>query len=350
MNRVAKSLGLVVMFAATVTAAGSRWTEEDFDDRPVAAFPIDLTDDLGRRSTVIGVPRRYQFEEGDTLHDVARHFGLGINEVQDAMPEVEVWLPPTGEARYFPTWWVLPESDYQGVIINVPEMRLYYFPTKQKGTRTVITYPVGLGRDEWQTPVGRFKVSEKTVNPRWVIPDSILEERIREKGRHERFIPGGHPENPLGRYRMRLSLPLFGIHGTNIPWGVGMKVSHGCIRLYPEDIARLYPIVPVGTPGEIVYQPVKIGSRQGRVYAEIHRSIYEEDFDYWGAARDLLRNRGWEEAVDWGILTDAIERKSGVPVRISGGFGIEASPPPTGLFQAHTVEQGVLGEAPSRKD
>jgi L,D-transpeptidase ErfK/SrfK len=332
-------------------AAGSRWTEADFRPRPLVAYPFQPSSDLAENLTVIGTPRRYQFRRGDTLYDVARHFGLGINEVQDALPDIDVWLPPEGESRHFPTWWVLPESDYQGIVINIPEMRLYYFlPRKRNEPPTVITYPVGLGRDEWQTPLGRFRVGEKTVNPTWVIPESIREERIREKGRYEKVIPGGHPDNPLGRYRIRTSLPMYGIHGTNIPWGVGMKVSHGCIRLYPEDIEQLFPLVATGTPGEIVYQPVKIGARQGRIYVEVHRAIYDEDFDYWGAARQLLRNKGWENYVDWGMLAAAIERKSGVPTRISGGFGITPSEPPPGLFQAHIPRANPRGEPPIKKD
>ena len=293
------------------------WKETDFEPRPVVAYPFSPGRNGSDISTVIGTPHPYAIEKGDTLYDVARHLGLGINEVQGAFPDVDVWLPPEGETLRFPTWWILPESSYQGVVVNIPEMRLYYFPVTRGGEPTVITYPVGLGPDEWQTPTGRFKIAEKTVNPTWVIPESIREERIREKGRYEKLIPGGAPDNPLGRFRMRLTLPLYGIHGTNNAWGVGMQVSHGCVPLYPEDIERLFPIVPVGAPGEFVYQPVKVGERQGRIYIEVHRDIYGNGFDYWNEASALLRDKGWEDHVDWGKVATAIEQKSGMPTRIS---------------------------------
>ena len=314
-----RRIAIVIVVVSLVAAASvSAWDESDFPPRPVAAYGFSL--DGADPSTVIGEPRSYTFTKGDTLYDVARHLGLGINEVTEAFPALDVWLPPEGETLGFPTWWVLPDSDYRGVVVNVPEMRLYYFPPHEKGElRTVITYPVGLGRDEWRTPTGKFRVTEKTTDPKWVVPESIRAEHIRERGDARYMIPGGAPDNPLGRYRIRLSLPLYGIHGTNIPWGVGMEVSHGCIRLYPEDIERLFAVVPVGVPGEIVYEPVKIGTRDGDVFAEVHPDIYETGFDYLAAAKERLRAKGWESVVELGLLLDALTEKSGVPVRISVG-------------------------------
>jgi L,D-transpeptidase ErfK/SrfK len=309
------ALGALVL--ALTARAAPCWEEADFPPRPVVAYVFSPQ---GKDvNTVIGEPRSYTFARGDTLYDVARHLGLGINEVTEAYPDVDVWLPPEGDSLAFPTWWVLPESDDEGVVVNIPEMRLYYFPSARKGMHTVITYPVGLGRDEWRTPTGRFKVTEKTVNPKWVIPASIREEHMRERQDGRRLIEGGAADNPLGHYRIRLSLPLYGIHGTNIPWGVGMEVSHGCIRLYPEDIERLFTVVPTGAPGEIVYEPVKIGARDGDVYVEAHSDIYETGYDYLTAAKELLRAKNWENVVDWGILTEALQQKRGVPTRISVG-------------------------------
>ncbi|MGH7898195.1 MAG: L,D-transpeptidase family protein [Candidatus Binatia bacterium] len=311
-------------FLLAAWGAAFAWQESDFPPRPVVAYVLSL--DPKDLNTVVGEPRSYTVSSGDTLYDIARHLGLGINEVTDAYPYLDVWLPPEGETFAFPTTWVLPSSDYQGIVVNVPEMRLYYFrPTKGKdNVRTVVTYPVGLGRDDWQTPTGRFKVTEKTVDPTWVIPASIREEHIRERGDPRELIPGGDPENPLGRYRLRLSLPLYGIHGTNIPWGVGMEVSHGCVRLYPEDIERLFSIVPNGSPGEFVYQPVKIGARDGDIYAEVHRDIYETGIDYMTEARNVLRDKGWEDFVDWGRLADALSEKGGTPIRVSEGRPLQS--------------------------
>jgi L,D-transpeptidase ErfK/SrfK len=315
-----------LLLLAILAGEARGWQESDFPPRPVVGYPFSVGS-TGELATVIGLARSYTFQKGDTLYDVARHLGLGINEVIQAFPDLDVWLPTEGMTLRFPTWWILPDSDYQGVVINIPEMRLYYFPPhRDSDPSTVITYAVGLGRDDWRTPIGRFKVREKTVNPEWVIPDSIREERIREKGRHEKVIRGGDPDNPLGRYRLRLTLPLYGIHGTNIAWGVGMQVSHGCVRLYPEDIDRLFPMVPIGTAGEFVYQPVKIGARQGRVYIEVHPDIYNLGSDFWNEAREQLRERGWESYVDWGLVADALDRRSGVPTRISHGRPLSGIP------------------------
>ena len=314
-----RSIAVVIAAGLLVGAASvSAWEESDFPPRPLAAFSfIPAGPDP---STLIGEPRSYTFAKGDTLYDVARHLGLGINEVTEAFPDLDVWLPPEGETLAFPTWWVLPDSNYEGVVVNIPEMRLYYFPPHLKGgLRTAITYPVGLGRDEWRTPTGKFKVTEKTVNPKWVVPESIRAEHIRDRGDDRNMIPGGAPDNPLGHYRIRLSLPLYGIHGTNIPWGVGMEVSHGCIRLYPEDIERLFTIVPVGAPGEIVYQPVKIGTRDGDVFVEVHPDIYDTGFDYLAGAKERLHAKGLENAIELNLLVDALTEKSGTPVRVSVG-------------------------------
>jgi L,D-transpeptidase ErfK/SrfK len=213
---------------------------------------------------------------------------------------------------------VLPQGDAKGVIINIPEMRLYYFHERRKGGPLLVsTFPVGLGRDDWRTPRGKFKVIGKTKDPTWVIPESIREERIREKGRYEKMIPGGSPDNPLGKYRFELNMPGYRIHGTNIPWGVGMQVSHGCIRLYPEDIEQLFPMVPTGTPGEFAYQPVKIGARDGRIYAEVHPDIYTLTPGLFSEARRILTELGWMEWVDAKRLQRAVEEQSGVPLDVT---------------------------------
>ena len=307
---------LIAILLGAPEAVGA-WQEGDFPPRPVMTYFFSLNAD--DPSTLIGEPRRYTFAKGDTLYDVARHLGLGFNEITEAFPALDVWLPPVGDTLEFPTSWILPESDYQGIVVNIPEMRAYYFPKRGSRWQTVITYAVGLGRDDWQTPTGKFRVTEKTVDPEWIVPDSIRAEHIRERGDARKTISGGDPGNPLGHYRMRLSLPLYGIHGTNVPWGVGMRVSHGCVRLYPEDIKPLFMIVPVGTPGEFVYQPVKIGARDGDIYIEVHPDIYERGFDYMGEAERTLGNRNWSALVDWRLLTAALQEKRGVPTLVSEG-------------------------------
>lgn len=222
-----------------------------------------------------------------------------------------------------PTFWVLPKSGYEGIVVNIPEMRLYYFPPLEKGlsNRIVITLPVGLGREDWPTPRTKFTVRGKTVNPTWVLPESIRRERIQEKGWSETMIPGGSPDNPLGKYRFELTFPAaigsYAIHGTNNPWAVGRLVTHGCVRLYPEDIEQFFDLVRVGSPGEFVYQPVKIGMLYGKVYLEVHEDIYNLVPDLWGEAQKVIGESGWEHMVDQSLVRTALMEKSGVPIDVT---------------------------------
>ncbi len=319
-------LAVAALLAACVPAALARvWTEQDFLDKPYLKGPLVAipSDDLATERTVIGATSFHQAQKGDTFLDVARYYGLGYNEMVDANPGVDAWVPPPGQAILLPTEWVLPQAEYRGVVVNIPEMRLYYFHPRHGSDDPLLvsTYPVGLGRDDWRTPEGKFKIRGKTVNPTWNIPPSIREERLREKGLTDAMIPGGSPDNPLGKYRIELSLPMYGIHGTNIPWGVGMQVSHGCIRLYPEDIEQLFPAVQVGAPGEFVYQPVKIGARDGEIYAEVHKDIYNLTPGPYSEAMRLIREKGWESRIDARRLQRAVVEQSGVPIIVSRDAG-----------------------------
>ena len=268
---------------------------------------------------MIGQLQTYRVRRDDTLLDIARYYDVGYNQIVDANPGIDPWVPPAGAIILLPTEWVLPCCTYEGIIVNIPELRLYYYQRApgDPGTTIVHTYPVGLGRDDWRTPRGKFRVRGKTVNPTWVIPESIRREHIEERGDPRKFIPGGAPDNPLGKYRLELTLPLYSIHGTDIPWGVGMKVSHGCVRLYPEDIERLFPLVPVGTPGEFAYEPIKAGKRNGTVYAEVHKDIYGYTPALYRDAVAELERRGLSNNVDQRRLEDAIAASTGVPVPIS---------------------------------
>jgi L,D-transpeptidase ErfK/SrfK len=297
-----------------------RWTEDDFYRKIQITVPYVVVpgSDPATMKTVIGNTRFYNVQKGDTFLDLARFYGLGYNEIEQANPGVDPWIPPAGQAVVLATGWVLPQVKYTGLVVNIPEMRLYYFHPKAKnGQMLVSTYPVGLGRDDWRTPSGKFTIQGKTKNPVWNIPPSIQKERIQEKGFSETSIPGGSPDNPLGKYRIELSMPMYRIHGTNIPWGVGMQVSHGCIRLYPEDIEQFFPIVKIGSAGEFVYQPVKIGARDGRIYAEVHPDIYRQVPGMYGEAERIVRQLGWGELVDPLRLQRAVEEQSGVPLDVT---------------------------------
>ena len=257
-------------------------------------------------NTVIGSLQEYVIKKDDTLLDIARNFDLGYQDVTLAAPHLDPWLPPQGEGITLPTVWVLPPVIKKGIVINVPELRLYLF----KSPTTVKTYPIGIGVLDAPTPFGRFTIIEKTKDPTWHIPPSLQEEYGRQS------MPPG-PDNPLGEYRLRLSTSDYGIHGTNAPLGIGRLVSHGCIRLYPEDIKELFSLVPVGTRVEIIYEPVKIGFKEGRIFVEVHPDIYHKITDLFiYTARKLFMARLWE-AVDIPLLAQAIEEHKGIPVDIT---------------------------------
>jgi len=298
---------------------GREWTEEDFERKEsLSRIHVAVPGrDLERSMTVIGSPLFHQVSKKDTFLDIARYYGLGYNEFEDANPGIDPWVPPKDQVVLLPTQWVLPDIEPRGVVVNIPEMRLYYFHDSGGDTVLVTTYPVGLGRDEWRTPEAKFRITEKNVNPRWVLTESIKAEHRREGKPAPDFIEGGDPENPLGKYRIRLSLPLYGIHGTNIPWGVGMQVSHGCVRLYPEDIDKLFPQIPVGAPGEFLYQPVKLGVREKRIFVEVHKDFYNLRSGPLSEVERLADKFGWRDHIDWGRVERATAEQSGVPMDVT---------------------------------
>jgi L,D-transpeptidase ErfK/SrfK len=323
-------LGFSLFLAGSSSA--ETWKEENFYSKTIiVARPFTLPQGQNdmRAQTIVGSPREYTIQKKDTLLDVARYFDLGYNELVQVYPDMDPWLPPVGETLTLPTFWTLPKSNNEGVVVNIPEMRLYYFPPRERGEtqRTVVTLPVGLGREDWPTPVAQFKISGKTPNPTWVIPESIKKERIAEKGWSEDFIPGGSPDNPMGKYKIQLTLPMYAIHDTNNPWAVGRLVTHGCIRLYPEDIEQFFNVIRVGVPGEFVYQPVKIGFLNGKVYAEAHEDIYGLVPDLWQEAQKVARESGWEDMIDKNLLLKVLLKKNGVPTDVTIGSRLPDSEP-----------------------
>ena len=318
--RLGLSLSAAALVALGATrAARAEYDEETFEHKSIPTYSIPTPRSGVETDTVIGQLQTYRVRRDDTLLDIARYYDVGYNQIVDANPGIDPWVPPAGAIILLPTEWVLPCCTYEGIIVNIPELRLYYYQRApgDPGTTIVHTYPVGLGRDDWRTPRGKFRVRGKTVNPTWVIPESIRQEHIKERGDDRKVIPGGAPDNPLGNYRLELTLPMYSIHGTDIPWGVGMQVSHGCVRLYPEDIERLFPLVPVGTPGEFAYEPIKAGKRNGTVYAEVHKDIYGYTPALYRDAVAELERRGLSNNVDQRRLEDAIAASTGVPVPIS---------------------------------
>ena len=299
--------------------APPRWSEDAFARKEIPSFVLDTDASGVPTETVVGRTTTYRIRDGDTLLDVARWYDLGYNEIVAANPGVDPWVPTPGTEIVVPTSFVLPCCDYDGIVVNLPEMRLYqYRRVKQAPGRVeVLTYPVGMGRDDRRTPRGTYRVRGKTENPQWNIPPSIRREHIAERGDERTFIAGGAADNPLGSHRIELADTLYAIHGTNIPWGIGMLVSHGCLRLYPEDIARLYPDVRVGTKVHVVYQPVKAGTRDGDAFVEAHADVYRYTSSLAVDARRALRRRGLSRGIDPSRLDAAVKEQRGVPVPLA---------------------------------
>jgi L,D-transpeptidase ErfK/SrfK len=263
---------------------------------------------------LVGELQHYRVAPGETLLDIARQGGVGFRKLRDANPTIDEWEPRSGTELVVPSRWILPRTTARGLVVNVPEMRLYMFPAEgQPGERvTILTWPVGIGAEEAPSPLGPFTVLSKDMYPTWVVPDSIR--RTMEQPR--KIVPPG-PDNPLGNYRIRLSRALYAIHGTNDPWTVGRLTTHGCIRLYPEDIATLYSLVERGTPGEFLYQPVKLGERAGRIYVEVHQDVYRIFSDLERHAFAEVAAEGLTPEVDPQRLRAAVRGKTGVPVDVS---------------------------------
>ncbi|HHA19369.1 MAG TPA: peptigoglycan-binding protein LysM, partial [Methylophaga sp.] len=233
------------------------------------ATTFDLDDENTR---VVGHNLVVYSHEEDTLLDIARQFDLGYSEIVNANPDVDPWLPGGGQRVLVPNRFILPDAPKKGIVINLAEMRLYYYPKPQKGQRQqVITHPIGVGREGWTTPLGKTRITQKKKDPTWTPPASILAEHLEKGDPLPKVVPAG-PDNPLGAYAMRLAMPGYLLHGTNRPYGVGLRVSHGCIRLFPEDIEHLFGIVPVNTPVEILYQPYKAALQDGLLYLEAHKT------------------------------------------------------------------------------
>jgi len=222
---------------------------------------------------LIGAVTMVRARADDTLLDIARRHGLGYEDIVRANPEVDTWLPGAGTEVVLPTRFVLPPGPRRGVVLNLAEYRMYYFPEPKEGQpMLVMTYPMSIGRMDWETPLGDTRVISKVTNPSWYPPASVRAEHAAEGDPLPRIVPPG-PKNPLGAYAMRLELPGYLIHSTNRPAGVGMRVSHGCIRMYPEDIGFMFGQVSVNTPVRIINEPLKIGWDGDELVLEVHRSL-----------------------------------------------------------------------------
>ena len=268
---------------------------------------------------MVGHTETYLARYEDTLLDVARRFGMGISELLLANPGVDMWLPGEGTAIRLPSRFILPAAPRSGLVINVPEMRIYYYP---KGEPVVYTWPISIGRVGWETPLGKTRIVRKAVRPSWTPPDSIRKEHA-ERGEALPRVVGPGPDNPLGSHALYLGLPAYLIHGTNRPYSIGMRVSHGCVRMYPEHIVELFEMVESGMPVTLVHQGVKAGWTGNELYIEVHPNADVPDKEARPSMTHAVTSiiaatsdGGPPAAIDWGRVAKAIITANGVPVAV----------------------------------
>ncbi|HOT48054.1 MAG TPA: L,D-transpeptidase family protein, partial [Syntrophales bacterium] len=273
-------------------------------EQPAAAAPAS--------EQLIGRLAAVRVREGDSLPDIARHFGLGHDAVKEANPGADVWAPPAGSRVLLPRMFILPDAPRQGIVINLAAMRLFHFTGRN---RPVVTYPVGIGEEGRSTPMGGMWIERKAVRPTWYVPASIRRDHAQRGDPLPSEVPPG-PDNPLGEYALYLSRPSYVIHGTNKPFSIGMRATNGCIRLYPEDVEKLYRAVPVKTPVHIVNQPYLVGRAGGMLYLEAHAPQEELDAadvkkKLYARLRDMERRE--TRRLDWKRVEETVTQARGIP-------------------------------------
>ncbi len=292
-------------------------------DATAFELPADGSAIVGADTTITS---RYQ----DTLLDFARRYSLGYDEIIRANPGVDMWLPGEGTQIFLAGQRILPPGPREGIVVNLPEHRLYYYPrATQDGKRVVITYPVSIGKLGRTTPLGKSRVIAKVKHPSWYPPASIRKEHA-QAGDPLPEVVGPGPDNPLGDYKIRLGFGdgTYEIHGTNNPTAVGLAVTHGCIRMYPEDVATLFARLPVGTPVRLINVPVKVAWINGELLLEAHPPVnaqgesFEPDVEQFS---DLLRAAVGDTtvAIDWDYAREVLRKANGVIATV----GLEADDP-----------------------
>ena len=280
-----------------------------------------------------------QFE--DTLPDLGRLFSLGWEEINRANTGIDPWLPGAGTVITLPGRRILPPGPRDGLVVNLPEHRLYYFTKPKKGApQMVITYPVSIGKMDWRTPLGQTQITAKTKMPSWRPPESVRKEHAERGDPLPAVVPPG-PDNPLGEYAMRLNITpgSYMIHGTNNPLAVGMAVTHGCIRMYPEDVAALFPLVPVGTKVWLINEPVKVAYVDGELLLEVHPTVdaegqsMEPDVELLSQHLDKALGSN-TAAIHWDYAIETLKVARGIPTVVA--LQADADSPPAVAPQTTT--------------
>jgi L,D-transpeptidase ErfK/SrfK len=307
-------IGLLSLYACATT----KGVHEEY--RPIPE-PLEGTIErnefwVTKEDSVMGRLALISLEKGDTLPDMARHFSLGINGLSAVNPGIDIWVPKAGERILLPLSFILPDAPRKGIVINLAAMRLFQF----KGDREsmmVLTYPVGIGTEERSSPTGQMVVERKQIRPTWYVPSSIAKDHRKKGDPLPAAVPPG-PQNPLGEYALYLSKSGYLIHGTNKPASIGLRATNGCIRLYPEDIKKLFESTPVKTPVYIVNQPYLLGQGNGIIYLEVHGPLENLDpveFDkIYAKLRNIEKESG--RTLDWSKVKKELAEARGIPVPI----------------------------------
>ncbi|WP_181422047.1 L,D-transpeptidase family protein [Halomonas sp. LBP4] len=324
------TLGLTAALVATMIPSAALAEEAE----PVRGhYPLPET------GNVIGEAYTVSVEEGDTLIDLAREHNVGYEAIRMANPDVSLWAPFAGTEVVIPNRHILPDAPREGIVINLSELRLYYY----SGEDVVETYPISVGRDGFATPVGVTKTTVKVEDPAWSPPRSMREEAAARGEPVPSVVPPG-PDNPLGRHAILLGLPSYLIHGTNKPDGVGMRASRGCIRMFPEDIESLYERVPSGTKVNIVDQPFKAGwSEDGELYVQSFPQLEENEGSFepfLNAIEVVTRAFGEEQPpIDYAMLRGVVESPDGSVVSLLREAEEEPTPAAPSLEEADGLFQ-----------
>jgi L,D-transpeptidase ErfK/SrfK len=298
---------------------------------PVAThrFEIDAQHD-----DVVGEVQVTLVGKNDTLPDIARRFNVGYEEIVRANPGVDPWIPRVGTEVVVPTQFVLPLAERKGIVVNIAAMRIYYFPPVKAGQKQVVyTHPIGIGKVGWSTPEGTTKIVSKEKDPTWRPTASIRAEHKKNGDILPAVVPAG-PDNPLGRFKFTLGWPSYLIHGTNKPYGVGLRSSHGCLRLYPEDIEKFFGMVAIGTQVTVVNQPFVFGWRYDELYLQAY-DVLEDDKRDWSKSQPKLLAKtltkriqtelaARKETVDWAKVAEITKATRGIPVSVSAGEDVAA--------------------------
>lgn len=306
--------------------------------------------EVNPNSDLVGYVQRVTVGKDDTLPDIARRFDVGYEEMVTANPGIDPWLPGVGKEVVVPTQFILPAAPHEGVVVNVAEMRIFYYPPHKKNEPQIVyTHPIGIGKVGWKTPEGSTKIISRTKDPVWVVPKSVRDEHAEDGEKLPAQVPAG-PDNPLGAYMFRLGWPSYLIHGTNKPYGVGMRSSHGCMRLYPEDIAVFFDLIPIGTKVTVVNQPYLFGWRDGTLYMQAY-GVMEDDPRNWSkdskkmlnsvVAPKLRQNIAAHDAeIDWQRVAELAHSPRALAVPVSGGHDGVDQVASSGMLVENQVPEG----------